>query len=65
MKTPLTQAKADIDALFGAGYARANPTLVGAYLQAAALREIDATLVEAIENIVEISGKFHLFKKLF
>jgi len=65
MKTTLVRAKVDIDSVFGAGYAQANPALVGAYIQAAALHEIDKTLVEGIENLVKISGKFNLFKKLF
>ena len=64
IKTALTHAKTDIDALFGVGHAKANPALVGAYLQAAALHEIDKTLVEAIENLVEISSKFNLLKRL-
>ena len=29
------------------------------------LHEIDKTLVEGIENLVKISGKFNLLKKLF
>lgn len=57
MKNSLTRAKRDINAVFGSKHAEDNPALVGAYLQAEALREIDDTLVEAIENLNKAVGK--------
>ena len=57
MKSALTRAKRDIDAVFGFNHAKGNPVLVGAYLQAEALREIDDTMVEAIENLNATAGK--------
>jgi len=65
IKTSLMAAKVDIDGLFGPGYAKATPALVGAYLRAAAIHEIDKTLVEGIDHLVKISGKFNLLKRLF
>jgi hypothetical protein len=50
--------------VFGAGYAKENPGLVGSVLQADALKEIDKTLVEAIENAVKLTGNVSLLGKL-
>lgn len=47
-----------IDTVFGEDYAKANPSLVGQYLQAVALHEIDKTLVEVVENLLV---KFRIF----
>ncbi len=57
----LKAAVKDIDAVFGNGYAKANPSLVAAYLQAAALREIDRTLATTAESVIDIGSKFRLF----
>ena len=45
-----------IDTVLGQGYAEANPTLIGAVLQADALQDIDTTLVEALQSLVNIAG---------
>jgi len=52
----IQHAVKEIDAVFGVGYAKANPSLVGAVLQADALHEIDKTLVE----VMSIAGKVNL-----
>jgi hypothetical protein len=56
----IREAVKEIDAVFGNGFAKANPSLVGSVLQADALKEIDKTFVEAIENIVAGAGKVNL-----
>jgi hypothetical protein len=60
----IREAVKEIDAVFGAGYAKENPGLVGSVLQADALKEIDKTLVEAIENAVKLTGNVSLLGKL-
>jgi hypothetical protein len=56
----LKEAVKEIDAVFGSGFAKANPSLVGAVLQANALQEIDATLVETLQHVVDASEKVNL-----
>ena len=47
----------EIDAQFGAGYAKANPSLVGQALLAKALTGIDETLAQAVEATGQIKLK--------
>lgn len=46
-------AVAAIDAKFGSGYAKANPVLVGAYVQAAAICAVRTALADDIVNALD------------
>lgn len=43
----------DIDEIFGAGYAKKNPVLVGAYIQTCALDFGAAVITRALEGKIE------------
>ena len=60
----LIGAVKQIDSVFGDGFAKANPVLVGAILLANALKEIDKTLVGAVENVTNATGKINLLSLL-
>lgn len=49
----LELAIAALDAKFGDGYARANPALVGAYVQACALESIRTALHDEVTGALE------------
>jgi hypothetical protein len=43
----------DIDAVFGAGYAKAHPELLAAYMKTAALDLLTTTLAQEISQAIE------------
>lgn len=55
--TYLQDTITQIDKVLGNGFAKAHPELLGFCLISKAITEIDKTLVEAIENIIEISHR--------
>lgn len=60
---PLSEIVAHIDKVLGKGYAREHPDLIGQYLLAHAIREIDETLAQAVSLVSKI-GPTGLFKFL-
>jgi len=56
----MNHAKADIDKIFGDGFARANPTLVAAYMQTAALDFAASFGLQRIsESIDALADRLH------
>jgi hypothetical protein len=60
MKTQpqLTRAIEHIDKEFGTGYSHEHPELVGQYLIAHAIREIDETLSTSAQVCLQLAGSF-------
>jgi len=56
----IREAVKEIDAVFGAGFAKANPGLVGEVLRTDALEEIDKTLAAAVEHMIDVTTKVNL-----
>jgi hypothetical protein len=56
----LQESVKQIDQTLGNGYAAGHPELLGAYLVANALHEIDKTLVETAEIIENTAKHFRL-----
>lgn len=53
----LQQSVEQIDATFGDGYAKKNPALVAAFIQAAAMDQITAHLANTVcQRLVDIAG---------
>jgi hypothetical protein len=53
----LEEAVKQIDKQFGAGYAKDHPELVGRYLVAYAIREIDETVASAAQSLLDLPNK--------
>ncbi len=53
----LADAMKRIDQQFGTGYAKEHPELVGSYLVAHAIREIDETLASTAQSLLDFSSK--------
>lgn len=53
----LADAVKQIDKVFGAGYAKDHPELVGHYLLAHAVREIDETLASTAQSLLNLTDK--------
>lgn len=53
----LAEAKEHIDQVFGVRYAVEHPELVGWYLMAHAVQEIDETLASTAQSLLNLSDK--------
>lgn len=51
------EAAERIDYLFGAGYAKAHPELVGAFMQAAAIDMAGSCLAQQVTNALDTIGR--------
>jgi hypothetical protein len=63
-QSQLAEAVKRIDQQFGTGYAKDHPELVGSYLVAHAIREIDETLASTAQSLLDLSSKTGPFLKL-
>ena len=54
---PLADAVKQIDKVFGIGYAEDHPELIGPYLVALAIHEVDETLASTAQSLLNLSDK--------
>ena len=53
----LAEAVNQVDKLFGSGYAREHPELIGRYLIAHAIQEIDETIASTAQSLLDLPDK--------